>query len=719
MRQAGIGYNTAVRRPPLASTLVLGLAILIAFAVRVIPNYPAVMTAAGVNFQDNDSWYHMRVVHNIAAHFPRQSGIDPYAVLPGGKNAYTDPWDLAIAAVAWLLALGTPSDWLLDQVGAWLPPILGALLPIPVFLLARRLLGESAARWSAFAMAVVPGTLVWATHLGIPDHHVAESLLSICALVLLCGAVENEGRARTWRVLASGVLFGIYLCVRPAGIFVPAALAIAALIEPALAPFLATVLGIASAGFLASSGSIWARFTWLTLAGSLAVCLLAWALDVFWRKRGLPAALRLPAVATAAAAAIGILAAARPAVFAAMVETVGRYLPGSSAGSQSYSVGELIPIWAVPPYGVGSLYAALGTVWIPGLPVILYAVCTVWWSRRPVVVLCTVWTLVMTVAGVLQMRMWVYGGPALALATGLGCAWLMARLPRFQILISTSTAALLLLSSLPHAIAMSRQDGGPRPEWHKALAWFRSNTPEPLGDPRAWLRYWPALPPGETFAYPPSAYSVLTWWDYGDWVNAIGHRIPSTNGTQENAGTVAAFLTASSPEAARALAAQLRARYAVLNSEVTGELWPGILQWSNHSGGRYEKRIWDSGPHGERIPLTIYLPDYYRTMAVRIYNFDGKAITPSGVSVFVTKRVFDGTGMVEALDSEQKFPSEEKAREYRLQHPEKSMIFGSSNPMASCVEVEALPWVKRIFASPGPPGPQTVKVFELAPPTSD
>ncbi len=712
----GIGYTTAVRRPPLASTAVLGLAITIAFAVRVIPNYHSVMTNAGVNFQDNDSWYHMRVVHNIAAHFPRQSGFDPYAILPGGKNAYTDPWDLFIAAVAGLFALGRPSDWLVDQVGAWLPPVLGALLPIPVFFLARRLFGDSAARWTAFAMAVVPGTLVWETHLGIPDHHVAESMLSACALVLLCGAVENGGRRRLWRVLASGLLFGIYLCVRPAGIFVPAALSIAALVEPALAPFVAAALAIASAVFLTSSGSIWAAFTWLTLAGSTAVCLLAWALGAYWRKREWPTAFRLPAVAIAAAVAVGIVAAARPAVFAAMVETVRRYLPGSTS-SQSYSVGELIPLWAVPPGGAGSLYAALGSVWVPALPVLLYGLVTIWRPRRPVFVLCAVWALVMTVAGVLQMRMWVYAGPVLAVAAGVGCAWLMARLPRFQTAISLSTAAFLLATSIPHAISMSYQDGGPRPDWHRALTWLRWNTPEPMGNPNAWLQFWPALGPGRTFAYPPSAYSVLTWWDYGDWVNAIGHRIPTTNGTQENAASVSAFLTASSPEAARQLSSQLSARYAMLNFEVTDKLWPPIVQWSNHNVSRYQRMIRAPGPSGQLMPLIIYLPDYYRTMAVRMYNFDAKPITASPIlSVFVTKRVRDASGsVVEALDSEEKFISEEKAREYRLQHPDKSMIFGSLDPMASCVNVEGLPWVKRVFASSEPTAPGTVKIFELIP----
>jgi len=228
----------------------------------VIPSYHAVMTTTGVNFQDNDSWYHMRTVHNIAAHFPHQSGFDPYAILPGRQTSHTEPWDVFIAAIAWVLGFGKPSDWLIDQVGAWLPAILGALLPIPLYFLARRLFGESAARWTAIATAGVPGALVWTSHLGVPDHHVAECLLSVCALVALRAAVESTGSQRLWRTAVCGLPFGIYLCVRPAGIFVPATLTPAALFEPLLAPFVAASMAIAATVFLTSSGSLWASYTW-------------------------------------------------------------------------------------------------------------------------------------------------------------------------------------------------------------------------------------------------------------------------------------------------------------------------------------------------------------------------------------------------------------------------------------------------------------------------
>jgi hypothetical protein len=109
-------------------------------------------------------------------------------------------------------------------------------------------------------------------------------------------------------------------------------------------------------------------------------------------------------------------------------------------------------------------------------------------------------------------------------------------------------------------------------------------------------------------------------------------------------------------------------------------------------------------------------------MAVRMYNFDGNAtVAPPEVSVFIIRRMPSGSGPdPDALIAERKFPSEEIARQFMRAkaiqlNPGESMIFGSSNPMVSCVNVEELTMVKRVFASSEPAAPWTVKIFELKP----
>ena len=186
----------------------------------------------GVSFQESDAWFHVRTVHNLLAHFPHRSGFDPYALYPGGQNIPTGPaWDYLMASV--------PGYWGADLLrgihrrgGGMASGDPGRPLPIPAFFLARRFFGDAAGAFAALWMAVGSGGFLWLTHLGLADHHVAEGLLAFLTLTWLCAAVDGRGRL-AW---LAGIAMGLFLCTRPAGLFVPAVLACAAVTQPLAAP---------------------------------------------------------------------------------------------------------------------------------------------------------------------------------------------------------------------------------------------------------------------------------------------------------------------------------------------------------------------------------------------------------------------------------------------------------------------------------------------------
>lgn len=699
------------------SAAIVGMAVVLAFAIRVVPAYKTVFGASRVNFQDNDSWYHMRSVHNLVAHFPSQSGFDPYALFPRGLAHQNEPWDLAVASVAWLLGAGKPSASMVDRVGAWLPAILGASLPILVFLLGRRLFGELAGKLSAISVAVIPGPLLWETHLGVPDHHVAECVLSLMVLLSLCNGVESQRRARIWLAALAGFALGAYLCVRPAGVFVPGTLAVAALLEPALAPLTMLALAVASAVFPLSAGGAWTQFTWLSLGGSFAACAFGWALRELGRRRGWRSAFLLPALLLTVLSVLGITAAAKPRTFFALVANIHRYLPGGSDVSV-LATRELLPIWKTKPGGVAGLFMLLGGVWIVALPALLCAIPVAWRRRRPALTLFAVWALVMTIAGMLQLRMLIYSGPAIAMAAGAGAVWLIHRLPknmnRFRGTASVTFAAFVVAASLNACILQAGWKGGPSAGWLSALDWLSRNTPDPMATPAAWLRFWPALLPGERFTYPDTAYGVLTWWEYGDWVNSIAHRLPNSNGTQGNAVPVATFLTATGEAVARGELARLKTRYVVLNPEIVTTLWPAIVLWAHGEEANYRKTFYGAGPGGTVVPVIVYLPDYYRSMAVHLYLFDGRRVAASPeISVFTTRR-FRATSGAEAdgLIAVRKFSSVKSAYDYMAANAAEDLTLGSTDPAVSCVDLEDLPWVRRVFTSDAQ---LPVKIFEVNP----
>lgn len=703
----------------------LALTVALAFSLRVIPSYRAVMTPHGVNFQDNDSWFHMRAIHDAAAHFPRQSTFDPYDAFPGGAEVPVDRWDLAVAGVAWILGMGKPDAHLVDVTGAWAPAVLGALLVIPVFLLGRRLFGELAGLLSGVAIAVIPGTLLWETHLGVPDHHVAEGFLAILALLALCAASDSaEGRVTILSACA-GLSLGAYLCVRPAGIFVPGTFALGAILVPPLA-FPATVaIATGSLTVLLCSGQNgWSAFTLLALSMSLGVCALVWGLSVIARRKK-KGQLYVRAVEGACAIGVALLTIAlKPALVHSLWETIRYYLPNGHSSAMGL-VNEMSPLWSVPPGGFASVFQNLGSVWILALPVLLVGVVKIRKVNRPAAALFALWSGVMIAGGIIQLRMTLYTAPVLAILAGAGLAWaidqIASRNTHLRIPAAVFAIVLILATNLPASIRAVSFDGGIDSNWRAALEWLKNNSPEPMGASRAGSRLW-LRPRSGNFPYPPSAYGVLTWWDYGYQVSYLAHRIPNANGAQIHAGSVAQFLTATSSDRAQSVLKALGTKYAILDPTEVTSYWHAIVLWAGGDDAQYRKRVFAVGPDGKGIPLFVYLPDFYRSMASRLYIFDGKSTgTNLRFSVFVTRRerAADGSNY-DLLVSARDFPTQEQAWDYMAASPGESMILGSLDPTVSCVELEDLPWAKRVFTSDETPlragvAPRAVKVFEVTP----
>jgi hypothetical protein len=240
-----------------------------------------------------------------------------------------------------------------------------------------------------------------------------------------------------------------------------------------------------------------------------------------------------------------------------------------------------------------------------------------------------------------------------------------------------------------------------------------------MGDPTAWSQLWPA-PLGGKFSYPASAYGVLTWWEFGDQVNAFAHRIPNTNGTQAQASPVAQFLTETDPDQARSFLGQLGTRYVMLNPVLLTSDWRALVVWADGDDARYRKKVFAVGAGGRGVPITIYLQDFYRSMAARLYLYDGQP-APSHVrmTVFTTRRERASSGLdYDVLIAKREFPSEQKAFEYMAANTGEIMVLGSTDPTVSCVDLEALPWAKRVFTSDETPlagnrVPRAVKIFEV------
>jgi len=179
------------------------------------------------------------------------------------------------------------------------------------------------------------------------------------------------------------------------------------------------------------------------------------------------------------------------------------------------------------------------------------------------------------------------------------------------------------------------QVGPIQSDWYDSLVWLKDNTPEPGMD---IYTIYHRPPEGEEYSYPDSAYGIMSWWDYGTWIEAIGERIPNANPFQQGIGSKETGRAGSSPfflaeneSEAEAVASGLdlnrspysNIRYVVTDVEMAMGKFHAIAAWSNINPGTYEFNYWQ-----DNQPIMIYRPSYFRTMVARLHFFDG---TETGV----------------------------------------------------------------------------------------
>ncbi|HET8688986.1 MAG TPA: oligosaccharyl transferase, archaeosortase A system-associated, partial [Methanosarcina sp.] len=176
----------------------------------------------------------------------------------------------------------------------------------------------------------------------------------------------------------------------------------------------------------------------------------------------------------------------------------------------------------------------------------------------------------------------------------------------------------------------------PNGPWTEACLWLRSNTPDPGMDFNA---IYEAPKNGELFAYPDTAYGVMSWWDYGHYIETIGHRMPDANPFQagvggrrvsideENQPGAATFFTAQSEqEASTVLEAidprpdKAGARYIMSDAKMATDIFGAMPEWTLDTEGYYQS-YW-TGSGYQSIPSTRY----FNSMESRLHIFDGNGL---------------------------------------------------------------------------------------------
>jgi oligosaccharyl transferase (archaeosortase A-associated) len=251
--------------------------------------------------------------------------------------------------------------------------------------------------------------------------------------------------------------------------------------------------------------------------------------------------------------------------------------------------------------------------------------------------------------------------------------------------------------------------------WYNSLQWLKDNSPDPFGDPNFYYALYKT-----PFQYPETAYGVMSWWDYGYFITQIAHRIPNANPTQARAVQAGQFFTAQNETSANDLADKSGSKYVVIDSLMATSKFYAMVDWAGGNESDFFELYYVPATitGGQAQWASFLYPAYYDSTAVRLYNFDGKAVTPtqSLVISYDEKVTSDGLEYKEVTGAQQ-FATYEVAEAYISSQTSGNYRIVGLDPFSSPVPLEELSSYEPVYQSEATTTMQghtlpEVKIFE-------
>jgi asparagine N-glycosylation enzyme membrane subunit Stt3 len=269
--------------------------------------------------------------------------------------------------------------------------------------------------------------------------------------------------------------------------------------------------------------------------------------------------------------------------------------------------------------------------------------------------------------------------------------------------------------------------------WYSSCLWLKDNSPEPFGDPEF---YYELYSPGDEFEYPETAYGVMSWWDYGYFIMQLAHRLPNANPTQARAREAGQFFTAQNETSANMLANEFGSKYVMIDYAMATSKFYAMVEWAGKNVGEFHEAYCVPVSDYALQQVTLWYPGYYNSTVARLYNFDGRAVVPSGNStvaiswewrtgeellklgyevIIVSEdrviRIDRGEGYKVILDGWY-FLNYQEAEAYVSSQKSGNYAIGGLNPFATIVPLEELNSYERVYQSKDTITSTTVKIFE-------
>ena len=773
-------------RPNLQNVIcysLLALVFLLSLALRTAVPWDQVFSGSWIKFTDNDAYFYVRLLDNLARHFPWLGGHDPYFIYPAGNEIGGQPlfFVYLMGFIAWLLGGGAPSQHTVDLVGVFFPAVTGALLVFPVFFTGRAIFNKWAGLIAAGFIALIPGEFLVRTLLGNTDSHVLEIFFStLFMLFLLLSAHYGKGltgypwrreyRQQLAKPLIYGALAGLCLGLyilswqgAPLFIFISFTwLALQAVSDhlrgrPVIYLAISGACAYAAALLLSIVGTAGALATaslLIAFAGAAAIP----ALSILMRRLKLkvyyfPAV--LIALGTVCLLALRVIS---PQLLSSAAGTLALFYSWNPGVTIAEMQPLLINQGAFTPALVWGNFTSASVLAALALAIVVYRA-----FRRgePEIVLLAVWSVIALISALAMRRFAYYLAINAALLAGF-TGWLILRLCGLKeeqaeakvapavkktsrkkpaktkgpgpvanpVKLALGIAAVVALVVYPNTGPLPGGDKpffdvatralfAPSNAWCESLDWLRANTPEPFGNADYYYARYNTVAAAD--ARPAAAYSILCWWDYGYWISRIGRRVPFSNPGSAQIGEQYFFTTERKEEADK-IAAGCKMRYLIVNDYMVNRDsgFKVIAKDSGLPASRFSE-IYYRSKQDKLAPTLLYYPEYYRTMAVRLYCFDGQEYKPAETAVisWEAKTGADGLAYKE-ITGLKTYSSYSEAVAFMAAQPAGNWLIVGKDPCISPVPLEALEGYRPAFASSqkarvGNTEVAEVKIFEYKP----
>ncbi|MCX6677320.1 MAG: oligosaccharyl transferase, archaeosortase A system-associated [Methanothrix sp.] len=600
----------------LIAVLILGL-VLRLFAGR------NSLTENGVLLPGYDEYYHMRRILFTANHFPNTLWFDSYLNYPQGFDITWPPLFDQISA-ALCVAFGQHSKAGVEMAASFAPMIFGIIAIVAVYYMVRELFDHKVALLAAFLAALAPYYLLY-TMFAALDHHCLEVLLSLIILLFLIMAVSRSEKRYLYSC-AAGVAMAalaytwqgadIYLAIFPLYAAVQMTIDLkegkssketATMLLAAFAVAFILVLPFGNTSALSAS--------FRGIAAMIIALSLMFALAHITAKRKMSWK-AFPLSILILSALFAMLSELAGGFFGvgAIIQSGLEYIWG---GGMIGKIGEAEPLIfdaetfsqvVFSPLGLNLLFS------LGGMAASLIYIRGSIGARRQGRILLLLWlafTLILTLG---QSRFLYISTISMGLLISILFFFLLdmaekrhrdgglrpaARFPL--------AAILLLLLVLPTAwdAASFAQSSPPAVagDWAESLAWLKenSNTTSFFEDPQKTPEY-----------------SVMSWWDYGNWILYLAERPVVANNFQAGVADAAKFYLSENEEEAADVLDARGSRYIFADYDLIYGKLATLTAWANEDLGSYMRAV-DYGTEYSFIPQE----KLFNTTLGRLYFFDG------------------------------------------------------------------------------------------------